>query len=195
MVKELSDMDAELVLDPTFLPATEDWINLASTTKPGKKYILCYYMLNKEINREEMRIARMISKKTGWEILHLGLREYRKFIFWEKHITDAGISEFLGLVKNASFVVTNSFHGCAFSVIFRRPFLAVTSTKHPLKSRIETLLNVFHLQNRIHYIENPDADFENLLELDYSQKEDFIHQAQAQSRSFLLNQITEKTSD
>jgi len=190
LVRELSGLDAELVLDPTLLLSADDWNRFAAPPVVSGKYILCYYMLNRPINREEMRIAGELAKRTGWKVIHLGLREYRRFLPWENHIVDAGVREFLSLVAHASFVVTNSFHGCAFSINYRKPFLAVTSKTHPLKSRIETLLETMELKDRLHYIEDALPDLDGLSSLDYSVSEARIRKEQTESRAFLLKALS-----
>lgn len=66
-------------------------------------------------------------------------------------IKDAGPAEFLWLIKNASCVVTNSFHGTAFSVNFGTLFYAVLKPDRGGNARITSLLNSVNLMNRIVY--------------------------------------------
>ena len=66
-------------------------------------------------------------------------------------IKDAGPAEFLWLIKNASCVVTNSFHGTAFSVNFGTPFYAVLMPDRGGNARITSLLNSVNLMDRIVY--------------------------------------------
>ena len=56
---------------------------------------------------------------------------------------DAGVEEFLSLVKNAEYIVTNSFHGMIFSVQFRRPF--VIFSREQCDNKIEELLELLNL--------------------------------------------------
>lgn len=60
---------------------------------------------------------------------------------------DAGVEEFLSLVKNAEYVITNSFHGIIMSVQYRRPF--VVFSREQCNTKINELLNLFNLPDRM----------------------------------------------
>ena len=60
---------------------------------------------------------------------------------------DAGVEEFLALVRNAECVVTNSFHGMIFSVQFRRPF--VVFSRAQCDNKLEELLGLLGLRDRL----------------------------------------------
>ena len=65
------------------------------------------------------------------------------------NILNAGPSEFLSLITNASFIITNSFHGTAFSINFDVPFYTVVSEKKKNNNRMESLLDYVGLGKRI----------------------------------------------
>ncbi len=112
----------KVVIDPTLLVRREKWNELSKQSKinvEGKKYIFTYILQD---NDELNKIVNAISEKTGMQIISIGKRRRFKH---EKVCSDAGPEDFLHLIKNASFVITNSFHGSVFSVIFEKPVCVI----------------------------------------------------------------------
>lgn len=151
LVHDLTDMDAELVCDPTLLLSGSEWKKLAekSTIKLGIKYILVYildYVYNPypEINHIVERISNILKLP----IIVIGENRL-KGAFKEKKVSSVGPYEFLYLLQNASFVITNSFHGTAFSLNFNIPFYSIVRDKSQNDSRIYGLLQSVNAENRI----------------------------------------------
>ena len=69
---------------------------------------------------------------------------------------ELGPIEFLWLFQSAAFVVTDSFHGTAFSMIFRRPFISVIKNINGNDSRIFNLLEITETKNRAILCDNPE---------------------------------------
>ena len=77
-----------------------------------------------------------------------------------------GPSEFISLIDKASLVLTDSFHGTVFSILFEKPFLAYKRDgRDNMYSRIETLFSLLNLQNR-HNMSLSDI---NLWKINYSE--------------------------
>lgn len=96
---------------------------------------------------------------------------------------DAGVEEFLGLVKNAAVVITNSFHGMIFAVQFRRPFVAFS--RDQCSSKIQELLNIFGLKDKLLTKENiPEPEVN-----DYDEVHRRIDTYRKSSLSFLEKEI------
>lgn len=110
--------------DPTLLLTKEEWTAL---TEPKclnlkKPYILVYSLKESELLAKTIVAAKEVNP--GVAIIALDqhpLKKYQSNI----HINDASPQEFLTLFANASAVLTNSFHGVAFSLNFDKPFLVV----------------------------------------------------------------------
>lgn len=140
------------VVDPVYLLTQQQWSNFAGTQREVKeKYILVYDLtLNDSRLKEE---AERLSKKYCYRIVSVD--GAKKCPYADKKISNAGPQEFINLIKNAEFIVTNSFHATSFSVIFNRPF--VTYYKHSNISRMADLLNNLELKDSL----NPtDATYE-----------------------------------
>lgn len=149
IVRNIAGRDAPVVLDPTLLPAREDWANMASNHAwTGKSYILCYCI---SAPGALAPYIRRLAEETGLPVVQLcGAR--RKVHPKARCVLDAGPAEFLGLFRDASFVCTNSFHGTVFSVQFQKPFFTAVSPRElaaPETSRTFSLLSRLGLTERI----------------------------------------------
>lgn len=155
--------DSTVVLDPVFLLDKEDWRKLYSTTKPKQKgkYILYYNLLS---NAESTKFANGLSQKTNLPIIEIS----KKFGLKEmggRYNHTATVQDFLLLIDNAEYVVSNSFHGVALSVIFGKQFFAVGMGERA--NRVQSLLASLSIEDR--YVES-DANMIKLIScsIDYS---------------------------
>ena len=134
--------------DPTILLTKEQW-NLLQI-KPHKikndeKFILTYFLGE---NSKAMRDAEQLAKYYGCKIISLedcytDGRNNPYFI-----TMDPG--EFLWLIAHAKYILTDSFHGCVFSILYEKHFIVYPrENKLSLGSRIEQLLKTYHLENHM----------------------------------------------
>ena len=148
LLKEAAGREARVVLDPTLLLNGEDWGALAAPPRHQGPYILCYFVSDPA---EAAPYALALSRRTGWPIVQLaGAR--RKIEGASEIVFDAGPREFLGLFRDAAYVCTNSFHGAAFSLQFRKNFFTSMSPRErsePTFSRIYSLLSRLGCADRI----------------------------------------------
>ena len=180
---------AETVLDPVFLLTKDDWINKLnlnnSVSKVNDKYVLCYVMpVDFELVNRIYHVAESIAKGNNLKIITLG-KKNSKPIGIETLDRDAGPIEFANYILNAEYIVTNSFHGTAFSIIFRKQFFTVLKKGFNLNLRLENLLGSFNLSSRILYENN--AGIVNLFPIDYSNVEPLLENRINQSQDFLIN--------
>ena len=126
--------------------------------------------------------AEKLALDNGWKIIDISLRatnaEKGHFMRY-----DAGVDEFLSLVKNAEYVVTNSFHGMIFSVQFRRPF--VIFSREQCDNKIEELLQLFGIPERM--LVTGDEKFG---EIDYEKVHSNIKEARIASMDFLKKELS-----
>lgn len=196
IIEQLTGRDAEIVLDPTLLLGQEQWRRIAVPYESSKPYILCYYMPgDKEVNKGITELARQVSTLTGWGAICIGQKEYTRLHPWRRSIFDAGPAEFLGLFQNASFVVTNSFHGTAVSISYRKPFLVPINQELPpekaLSSRITTLIKTLKLEHRLLPVGECLLG-KNVLDVDYQTAETILQQEKQRSINFLRNALEEE---
>ena len=147
-VREAAGREAEVVLDPTLLPAAEEWSALAAERTVRGDYILCYGIARSEALEPYIR---HLAEETGLPVVQLcGTR--RKAHPKARMILDAGPAEFLSLFRHAAYVCTNSFHGTVFSVQFQRPFFTAAAPaefREPERSRTFSLLSRLGLTDRV----------------------------------------------
>lgn len=109
------------VLDPTFLLTKDEWNEYASDELklPKDGYILTYYMIETPLLRE---ITKALQQKTGLKVVNLKPSKKQAILHQGKNLAFAGPSQYLECYKNATYVVTNSFHGTAFAINYGIPF-------------------------------------------------------------------------
>lgn len=118
IVKDLSGKSAAEVLDPVFLNDKEFWVNTAVPYKEELGNYLFYYKLMNSF--ESDAAAQKIAKEKNLKLVVMT----DALIKWkaDKVLRDVGPEEFLYLMNNANYIVTDSFHGVAFSLIFEKQF-------------------------------------------------------------------------
>jgi len=155
IVEELTSKNATVVADPTLLLTRDEWNSAISESqkKIDGKYILCYMLGPREDNRQAVC---ELAKQAGLKIVvfrHMDYYEPTDEGFGDIPIYDADCLDFVKLLSNAEYVVTDSFHCSVFSIIFHKQFLTFYRLKPTSKlsshSRIDSLLSIFELQNRI----------------------------------------------
>jgi len=101
------------------------------------------------------------------------------------------VSEWLSAFANAQFVITDSFHGCVFSIIFHKPFIAIANQWRGL-SRFTTLLGHFGLQHRLVFsFEEFEARKRELLTpIDYATVEEKLRKLRSESMTFLKENLS-----
>lgn len=147
IIKELTGKDVSVLFDPTFGITPEEWA--AFSQKPSgftlqpDQYVLCYFLGNRtsKYTKFIMRYA---------ENHHCSIVDVMDIMQPENYCYSP--QEFLWLLRHARAVFTDSFHGCAFSVIFSKAFVAFSRIDYdgaPQLSRIATLLSRTSLGGRL----------------------------------------------
>lgn len=177
IIKELTGKTATLLVDPTMMLSSLEWEKIANSPKrvdTSQPYILtCFLGGTSEKAKMDLQ---SISKQYNLIIYNL-LDEKQK----ELYIT--GPSEFLYLIQHATLVATDSFHTCVFSFLFEKPFLVYSrqGKETNMMSRIDTLLNKFHLENRMADRTIPM----DLFACDYTKGKQILEQEQKKVMDFL----------
>jgi len=143
VIKNITKQPICQVLDPVFLLQRSQWELIAkngsSKFVPKQNYLL-FYHLNHSI--EAIELAHKISRELNLRICVIG----RTYPDAKRHMSAAGPLEFVKLFYNASFIVTTSFHGVAFSLLFRKQFFALGMANN--SARATDLLTQAGIPNR-----------------------------------------------
>lgn len=147
LVKRLTGQDVPVVCDPVLLLTSREWSEISDCSRcPDRPYILTCFMGKKDTGR---RFARMLAQKTGMPVVGIVCNDcyVARDEKLDHPIADASPEQFLGLIENAAYVCTDSFHAVAFSVLFRREFYCF-SRNSGTESRLESFLSCLGLQDR-----------------------------------------------
>ena len=131
-VKRFYPGEVVAVLDPVFLLDREVWAAMEKAPVQ-RNYILA---TRTEENPAMEDCLRALSRETGLPVVRLGTPD-----------DTSGPAEFLGYIHHADYVLTNSFHAAAFSVIYEKKFLAFAHSCY--NSRLENVLRLFGLEGRL----------------------------------------------
>lgn len=140
ILEDLGITKGQVVLDPVFLLSKEEWIEIENPSVLSVPYLLVYDFEKSESIRT---LALKYAKDYGLEIYSLYDCDYCKRSF-----ENEGPDTFLSLVHHAEFVISNSFHATAFSIIYEKEFFVV-ERKEGINSRMVDLLKVLGLETRI----------------------------------------------
>lgn len=159
IVHDYTGRDVPVVCDPTLLLDSDAWAQFASDDAcPNEQYIFCYLMGD---NPYQRRMIEDFAREADLKIVmlpHLDRYIANDYAFGDYQLYDVSPSQFLGLVRRASCVFTDSFHGTIFSCQFERPFFVFPrfTEKATLSTntRIESLLSTLGLQD--HFVEVRD---------------------------------------
>lgn len=186
--KKHFSIDAKLVLDPTLLLSKKDYIELIEKDQiPEKKNSLMVYVLDK--NEDNKKIVNNISNSLGLKTNSvMPEQSYSRGV---KNIEDCvypKVTEWLRGFSDAKFVVTDSFHGTLFSIIFNKPFITIGNQERGL-SRFLSVLNLFDLKERLICGLDDYNEKMVLKPIDYDKINKIVDKYRAECMNFLHNAL------
>ena len=164
-ILKTTGINSKVVCDPVFLMSDKEWeLHERRPSTLPEKYI-AYYSVEKNTFLEKK--AKAIAERLGIPIVDIGVRS-KKSDYLGIHFSSCGPDVFLYLIHHAEIVFTNSFHGTAFCVIYKRQFICMLHKSRG--TRIKELLELTDLQNRsisnnttvdemIHYVKNGNRPY------------------------------------
>lgn len=173
LVKHLINKDSVQVLDPTLLLNAEqmDAVSAECSDIP-QHYVLVYDLLGSSYL---MQYAQFISKSKNIPIVN---------------VNGYNVGQIITLFKNASYVVTSSFHGTAFSIIFRKQFVSICRKGRLTNSRIEDLLKLLYLENSLLYEKIEKTPEFKIITVSYDNKfNEAFQYALVLSKNFINNAL------
>lgn len=165
------DINAVPTLDPTLLVDMNSYLSLLSET-PVRKADVGTYILDQ--TREKHRIVKYVSRSCGARIRNIN--PYA-----------ASVEEWLAMFRDSSFIVTDSFHGCVFSILFKKDFVVIGNIGRGL-SRFYDLLGAVGLENRIIYNQDELSKVISC-EIDWDKVYGILNTMKEESRMFLINNL------
>lgn len=139
--EKLSDIckrEIETVIDPTLLLSKEDYEIIEEKPKMKSKYVLVYFLCEDEVLS---KCAAWLAEVKQLEIVEIHFYKVQGINPYTINRADCGPQEFLGYFSDAEYILTNSFHGCVFSIIYNKKFWAIYD-KDDRKDNLLTNLNL-----------------------------------------------------
>lgn len=151
LLENLLNKNIPTVLDPTFLLSSAKWLELSGFSEFNckKPYVLCYF-LSDNLNHYIAAFRFALSNHLRIIIIPYRLKSYA---FLLNTVSGVGPNDFINLVNNAEYVLTDSYHGTIFSIIFQKQFYTFERFKKTSENnqneRIYDILQRFGLTERL----------------------------------------------
>lgn len=194
------DVTAEHVLDPVFICDKERYVELAakSSVQQRKKSIFAYIL---DIDDGKLSLLLSLAEKTGAKYNIITDKNRENEFFEGKYKDDltlnSSVEDWLAHIMNSSLVVTDSFHGMCFAIIFHKPFIVVVN-KDRGADRFYSLAELLGVQDRL--FDSPQVAMQNFdmlmaQSVDWSKIESNLEKCRQKSRQWLENALgIQKTS-
>lgn len=175
IIKSLTGKNAIVVIDPTLMLTKDKWLSISkqACNRPKGNYLLTYFLGN--ITKEYKQVINKLAFEYNLEIVQLMNINDK-----DRYTVDP--AEFLDYINSSTLLLTDSFHGVVFSILFSKSFIVFE--RPSMNSRIETLLTKFNLNSR--RLENL-ANIKNLLSTDYSHIPSILEVERNKALDFLKN--------
>lgn len=186
MIEKDFGLKAHHAVDPTMLLSKNEWCSLLPDDKLiNKPYVLLYLFGGYEGNRKN--IFEQVKKWGIGDIKAIDINSKYKIK------TTIGPFEYVRLFRDASYVITDTFHGLMFSLIFEKPFVLLTREDGlhwaNYSDRMTSQLDMLGISERYHDMNKPLPESFRLL--DYSNISPKLHKLRNDSLSYLSNALDE----
>lgn len=174
LCREGLGIDAVTVLDPTLLLDTSEFDRFCMDPDPEETPYLAAYVL--DLNDEKKEYIQGVASSKGLNVKMMT-------------VSDSGVSieAWLSTIKNAQYVITDSYHGSLFSIIFRKQFQTFINKKRGA-DRFFTLFGKLNLEGRL--IENPELEKKSGESIDYVSVYRDLDKLKEQSLLFLASALS-----
>jgi hypothetical protein len=193
LCKNLFNSDAIHVLDPTLLLMASEYEKLIENTviNDSEKFLVRYLLdptTNKIKITEQIALNNKSTIKNIYKESEL-VFSLRNPEFPLSKFYYPSVASWVSGIKKAEFVVTDSFHGVTFSILFNKQFLCIANADRGL-SRMTSLLKKFELMDRLIFDTNTEQDFKKLPSIDYHRVNEIIEKERQKSLNFLEQNLT-----
>lgn len=145
LVENIGNCQKIIHIDPTLLLTDKQWDEIASNVEINEPYIFLFTVLKP---KNLVNYALELARKTGIKVIYLN-KAHKINDPMLKYMNAVTADKFVSLIKNATYVCTNSFHGNAFSLIYHKNFVVETDTLTGENNRSKELMLKLGLKNRI----------------------------------------------
>lgn len=198
IIAEIAERDAFVACDPVMLMDRKEWVRFAdSDNLPPQcvkgEYLLCYFLGG---SKAERNCAKKVAEGLGLKIVNIRfVEDYYEIdeTFGDIHPKGISPQQFVKLIKEASCIMTDSFHGTAFSIIFEKQFISLyrfeNDAKYSKNSRIDNILKRLGLEDRLVTEKDPLKCMQGII--DYKKISQERENWRMESELFLKNALGE----
>lgn len=173
LLKDNLGVDAQWVLDPTMLMKKEDYIEVCKSVPESKEPFVFAYIL--DMTDEKRNMAELVAKKQGCNV---------RFLTADKVKSNDTIEKWLANFRDAKYVITDSYHGTVFSLIFQKQFYTFYNTYRG-NARMDSLKEISGLEDR--FVTEATEELEG--DIDFAEVEEKIEKMRIESERFLKGQL------
>lgn len=184
IIEKIAGREVETVLDPTLLIDKDAWTSMSSKRKISEPYVLFYLLGKTKRTRFIMNQIRNYYKDR--KIIWIRMENNDGYVYGES-LENVGPADFLSLVRYADAVVTDSFHGTAFSIIFNRQFYSLKRivNRNDIYNHDCRITNILNILGLINYYDRYEViDFEKA-QVDYKKVNAMLKEERKKSLKFL----------
>jgi hypothetical protein len=178
-------VEAKWVLDPTMLLLPNDYVNILPATTRKEKGEMFTYILDR--NETKRKFIQTVVDKVNLKPYELDFKESSVPIPLEWG-TKAKVEDWIYNFHTASFVITDSFHGTVFSILFNKPFLSIANKRRGV-ARFESLLGMFGLSNRLVDVEKEISKEVLNSKIDWVSVNSILNEKREKSLSYLKESL------
>lgn len=183
MMREHCGVEVHSILDPTLLADSQIYDPLRKKAKLSGSGKLVTYIL--DWTTDKQRIIERACAVTGLEVQHVLPKEKKRRGILSRIVNqDSCVYDWVNQIATADFVVTDSFHGTAFSLIFNKQFVVIGNTERGM-ARFTSLLKQFGLTNRLSVDMLPDVT----RTIDYQSINKILNDRRIEGINFLRNSL------
>lgn len=173
LCREFLQIDAVEMVDPTLLLSKNDYETICKHIPVRNKHTLAAYLL--DLNKEKIRFIYQLAEQNNLEVV----------LFRADLNCSLSIEEWIAMFRDSRYIVTDSFHGTVFSIIFNKPFLSIPNIDRGT-ARFTSLLAKFGLEHRL--ISSFD-DYNGLDIIDWDQINRIIDTLRNKAYSYLTSHL------
>lgn len=172
--------NAKWIIDPAFLLTANEWKKLASDKYKGKKFIVAY---NLHHDKKIEKFQKELGGKYNLPVINICVQWF-EFYRPGKFLWCPSVEDFLSLILNAEYIVSDSFHATVFSVLFHKKFMTVVPGW--VGTRIESISNLLGIQDRIINWDK-SADYLRMIdmEIDYKRIDSIIEAERLKATDYM----------
>ena len=196
ILKNVVSNQVEWVVDPTLLLSKEDWNKICTERLVQEPYLFCYFLGD---DPEERKLATEYASKHGLKVATIPFladawrydksASKREVTFGDVKLYEAGVEDFLSLIKHATCVFTDSFHAALFSGVFQREYFIFG--RGEMNSRITSLTKLYETEER--FCNTPEKRTMEYIQaqkpIDYTRDLKFLEEMRQKSKDFLRTNL------